>query len=242
MLMKGTVLSRLSDRYLAALRIHLERGPQPSMRSAHELGSQALALGLETLDLAKMHDLAVAALSASDHAAFARGNANAQAVSFFTEANTPIERTHRMALDAAADLKRLNATLARHALHLADSHRDLKIHTEKRRSTEAALRTSRRASTQLLKESRLLEKHLSDMTRGIFAANEEERRKMSVQLQDEIAQTLLGIHVRLLALKTEAAANHAGLTSEIATTQQLVESSVETINRFIGEFGIQHEN
>ena len=39
----------------------------------------------------------------------------------------------------------------------------------------------------------------------------------------------------------EAATNHDGLTEEIATTQRLVEDSVDTISRLTREFGIQHD-
>jgi signal transduction histidine kinase len=79
------------------------------------------------------------------------------------------------------------------------------------------------------------------MTRQILAANELERKKMSLQLHDDIGQTLLGIHVRLLALKKEVATKYTGLNQEIATTQRLVETAVKTINQFAHEFGIPHE-
>jgi signal transduction histidine kinase len=241
--MKAIVTKTLSDRYLAALQTHLEKvGAQASLTSAHELGSQALAEGLETLDLAKIHDQALAALVLPGCTASKRDDMTTHAAVFFTEANLPIESTHRIALETGASLKRLNAALAQHTLHLADSDRKLKLHAANRKTTEAALKANELASSQLLKESRLLEKHLRDMTRKILSASEEQRKKMSLQLQDEIAQTLLGIHVRLLSLKAEATANQAGLAKEIATTQQLVEASVKTINQFAREFGISHEN
>jgi signal transduction histidine kinase len=86
-----------------------------------------------------------------------------------------------------------------------------------------------------------MKERLQTMTHQILAAHEEERKMMSLQLQDEIAQTLLGIHVRLLALKKEAADSSASLAQEIATTQQLVEQSVEAIHRYATEIGIAHE-
>jgi hypothetical protein len=52
--MNKTKLSLLSDQYLIALRTHLGNDPQAAMPTAHELGIMTLALGLETLDLAKM--------------------------------------------------------------------------------------------------------------------------------------------------------------------------------------------
>ncbi len=47
---------KLSRRYRAALRAHLKRGRHASLDSAHGLGGQALAAGLQTLDLAKLHE------------------------------------------------------------------------------------------------------------------------------------------------------------------------------------------
>ena len=60
--MKGTVITRLAGRYLEALRRYLALGSQECLQSARELGSQALAINLGTLDLAKMHDQALASL------------------------------------------------------------------------------------------------------------------------------------------------------------------------------------
>ena len=239
--MKTTPLSRLSDQYLVALRRHFEQDPQVALSAARALGSLAVALGLETLDLAKIHELALAALIVPDSSAAMQQAMTARAVLFFTEAIVPIEETHHIALEAGVDLKQLNITLSERTQELMDSNHELQQGITARKTAEAALETSERAFSQLLKESLLLEKNLQDMTRKILAANEEARRKMSLQLHDEIGQTLLGIHVKLLSLKKEAADRHLGLAKEIATTQRLVAASVETINRFAHEFGAPHE-
>jgi len=240
--MKKSKLSLLSDQYLIALRAHLGQGPQAAMPTAHELGIMAVALGLETLDLAKIHDRSLAQSVPPDLSPARQKEMTACAVVFFTECLVPIEETHRIAREASVDLKRLNAALGERTLALADSHRELLRGISARKAAEAVLKTSERAFSQLLKESLLLEKHLKSMTRRILAANEEERKKMSLQLHDEIAQTLLGIHVKLVSLKKEAAAKHVGLAKEIATTQRLVECSVKTINRFAHEFGAPNES
>ena len=49
-------LFNLSRRYQNALRTHLKQGRQASLESARGLGSQALDAGLQTLDLAKLHE------------------------------------------------------------------------------------------------------------------------------------------------------------------------------------------
>jgi signal transduction histidine kinase len=91
-----------------------------------------------------------------------------------------------------------------------------------------------------LKESRRLQKHLQRLTRQILSAQEDKRKKISCDLHDEIAQTLLGINVRLLTLKKEATVNAHGLKKEIVSMQRLVKQSVRAINRFAHEFGIHH--
>lgn len=100
------------------------------------------------------------------------------------------------------------------------------------------------ATTQELKlrESRLKEKELQKITRKILVTTEAARGSISLHLHDEIAQTLLGIHVRLLSLKQEARANNEGFAQELITTQRLVKESVETINRFASKLAIPDEN
>ena len=239
--MSESQLSQLSDHYLVALRTHLEQGRQASLLPADELGTQAMNLGLETLDLAKLHEQALAVLIPPDCSPMTRLEMTERAEVFFTEALVPIEKTHRLARKSGADLLQLQERLGQRTLDLADSNRDLKLGITKRMSAKAALEHSERVSSQLLQESRRLERQLKDMTRQILAADEVERRKMSLQLHDEIGQTLLGIHVRLLALKAEVAAKHEGLNQEIALTQGLIEESVKIINQFAHEFGIPHE-
>jgi len=60
-------LIALSQRYVAALRKHLKQGPRaiPPCGTARGLGRQAVAIGLETLDVARIHDGALASLEAS---------------------------------------------------------------------------------------------------------------------------------------------------------------------------------
>ncbi len=238
--MQEPKLSTLSGEYLTALRAHLAQGGEASLHSAHELGGQAVTLGLETLDLAKVHEQALKTLILPDCSSVMREEMNTRAEVFFTEAIVPIEHTHRAAREVSTELLQLTATFGQRTLALADSNRELKEGVIGRKTAEAALEASERASRQLLKESRQLEHELQAMTRKILSSNEAERKTMSHQLQDEIAQNLLGIHVRLLSLKQEARNSHEGLAREIAITQQLVDAAVKTINRCVREFDIPH--
>ncbi|HEY4951758.1 MAG TPA: hypothetical protein VII71_00040, partial [Verrucomicrobiae bacterium] len=66
---------------------------------------------------------------------------------------------------------------------------------------EEALAKNGKCHDKCLEESLELQKCLRQLTHRMLAAQEDERAKLSHELQDEIAQTLLGINVRLLSLK-----------------------------------------
>jgi signal transduction histidine kinase len=238
-IMKRQLLA-LSRRYQAALQRHLQQGPQSRGRPAHRLGQQAVTLGLETLDLARMHKAALTTL-APDGSSAARDQMVKRAGIFFTEAITPIEQTHRAGVESAARLNQQNKTLAHRTAQLALVNRQLKKGIRRRKTAEDALKKSERHHTKLLRESHHLQKHLQQLIHRSLSAQENERTKISHDLHDEIAQTLLGINVRLLGLKKGATARPEGLAKEIATTQRLVEKSVKNINRFAREFRVPHE-
>ena len=229
---------RMADIYLAALRSYLQQGTPSDTRAAHDLGSQALASGLDTLDLARIHDQTLLTLLAESPSSVPPEDLTRRAEVFFTEAIMPIEGTHRLALEAATDMQQASSSLERRTLDLADSRRVLREQIAGRRIAEDALRINEDASSQLLKDSRMLEEHLQGMARKVLSANEAERRKMSLQLNDEIVQSLLAINLRMLALKKEVADNHADLTREIAVTQRLVEDSAQIIRHLADEFSI----
>ncbi|MGD1020841.1 MAG: histidine kinase [Verrucomicrobiia bacterium] len=234
--MKRTT-ARLSQRYATALRNYLKLGPRASLRPARGLGRKAMALGLETLDMARMHEAALASLEASSR----RDGIVKRAQFFFVEVIMPIETTHRAARETSGDLNRLTKTLSRRTAELAVSGRHLKRGIIQRKAAEEALKKSGRHRIDLLEQSRLVQEHLRHLTRQILLAQEDKRTKISRDLHDEIAQTLLGINVRLLALKNEAVVNTKGLKKEIANTQRLMEKSKKTLSRFVRGLGKQHD-
>jgi signal transduction histidine kinase len=69
------------------------------------------------------------------------------------------------------------------------------------------------------------------MTRQMLAAQEEERISISRELQNEIAQTLLGINVRLLTLKRQASGNAQRIKDEIIAAQELAEKTAGSTRR-----------
>ena len=222
----------LSQRDVTALRKHLKPGSRSNLQPALRLGRQAVALGLETLEVVRIHERAAAILELSNS-----GNGpSKRAEIFFTEAIIPIVETHRAARQRKIDLNRLNETLDRRTTELAATNRQLQRGILRRRSVEAALRKSGIYYVRLLKDSLLLQEGLRQLTHRVLAAQEDERQKISRELQDEISQTLLGINVRLLSLKQEARVNTKGLKNEIASTQRLVAKSAQSARRVACEF------
>jgi signal transduction histidine kinase len=234
-------LSKLSERYLAALRKHLESGSKIGLPPAAGLGRQAVALGLGTLELARIHELALRSQLSPGRPTGRRGGLIKRAKTFFAEVVTPIERTHRAVLLADGEVDRLRGALRQRTLDLSNSTRHLKRGVFQRQAAEAALKKSGKHRTRLLQESRRLQEHLRSVTREMLAAQEDERQRISRQLRDEIAQMLLGVHVRLLALRQGASSHTGNLKKEIASTQRLVKQSARTIQRFAGEFSLEHE-
>jgi len=228
-------LFNLSRCYQAALRKHLEQGRHASVESARGLGSRALAAGLQTLDLAKLHEQTLVTQVLPACPPGKRTRLIKQAGIYFAVAITPLEKTHHSALEATAQLKKFVETLSQRTVELAASNLELSLEITQRKAAEEALKRSEGHYSQLLEKSERLQEQLRRLSRQILSAQEEERKEISRELHDVIAQTLTGINVRLAALKKEAATNTTGLDRNIARTQRLVEKSVNIVHQFARE-------
>jgi len=226
---------KLSRRYEAALKSHLHRGRRANSQPAVALGRRALAMGLQTLDLAMIHKHALTTLVTPDIASNARDGMLKRAEVFFVEAITPIEKTHHVAMETNVQLSQLNQMLRQRTVELAAANRSLKREIVQRQAVEKALKKSRQHYTQLLEQSQLMQGQLRNLSRQLLQAQEEERKQISRELHDQIAQTLTGINVHLANLKNEAMVNSRGLEKKISRTQQLVEKSVNIVHRFARE-------
>ena len=228
-------LLNLSRRYRAALRTHLKRGRQASLEAARGLGGQALAAGLQTLDHAKLHEQILVTEVLPGCPKGKRSAFIKQAGIFFAVAITPIEKTHRNAREADVLLKKFIETLSQRTVELAASNLELSLEIIQRKAAEVALQKSEHHYSVLLKQSDGLQEQLRRLSRQILSVQEDERKRISRELHDVIAQTLTGINIRLAALKKEAAINTKGIDRNIARTQRLVEKSVNIVHEFARE-------
>ena len=205
------------------------------MESAWELGRHAMALGLETLDMARIHEIALVTLVLPHESPGSRTNLLGRAGLFFAEVITPIEQTHRGAREANTHLNHIIKTLNQRTSALADSVAELQQEIVKRKVVEESLRASERTSNDLLEKSQLMQEKLRNLSRQLLTIQEEERRRISRELHDVIAQTLTGINMRLGALKAESHTNVDQLREKITSTQHLVEESMDIVHRFASE-------
>ena len=145
--------------------------------------------------------------------------------------------TARKAAETALSVARVQ--LAAHTVQLESlvGRRTAQL-TASNRQLETSLRTVRRGEAENrahLVESHVMQKKLRHLTHQILSTQEEERKKISRELHDEVVQTLVGINVELSALVHGNSPEARHLKDKIAHTQRLVENSVNAVHSFARE-------
>lgn len=228
-------LLNFSRRYQSALRRYLKPGRRAGLKSAQRLGSYALSAGLQTLDLARLHEQTLVLQILPGYPASKRDVLIKQAGVFFAAAMTPVEKTPGTAWDATACLKIFIETLSCRTVELAALNLELSLEIARRKQEQEVSKKSAQLYSELLERSSRQQEQLRELSRQLLLAQEDERKKISRELHDVIAQTLTGINVQLAALKKEALFDARGLDRNIARTQRLVEKSVNIVHEFARE-------
>lgn len=219
----------LRRRYHLALSEYVNaatRGAEP----ARTLGWQAVKAGVDTLELCKIHEAALTLLLRNRRSLLV-SYVVPLATDFFAEAIRPIKESHRDAQVANAQMQKLIEKLTLSSTELATSNRKLNGEVRRREATEDSLRMNQQTLSTLLGEACLMQAELRHLSRRLFLAQEEERKKISRELHDVIAQTLMSINYRLGTLATPKA-KAKDIQKNIADTQRLVAKSVDIVNRF----------
>jgi len=118
---------------------------------------------------------------------------------------------------------------------MAVANQKLKREIAQRQKVEIALKKSEAHYARLFEQSRHHHEQMRHLSHQLLLTQEEERKRISRELHDEIVQTLVGINVHLAALTVKAGANTRDFRKNIIRTQQLVEKSVEIVHRFARE-------
>ncbi len=217
--------------YRTALRFYLRALPPHDVSQAGKLGIRALKCGLETLDLARLHEEVLIDILSTDspvhHAELIR-----LAGSFFAEAIMPIEGSHRVAREKNIQIQAAMNELRKRSQELVAKNKELKKEILHRIRMEVALKASEATTSKLLKESLHFQDELRSLSRNHFQMQEEDRKIISRELHDVVAQTLTGINIRLTALALQTHANSREILKNIAITQRHVEQSVDVVHRF----------
>jgi len=119
--MKTSKLNLFAARYLGSLKAHLEEGPELGLTAARKLGIEAVALGLETLKIAIIHEQSRKVLTLLSWSPAKCEVMTSRATLFFSEVVTPIENTHPASLRSTDGMKRSNISLKRRTRQLAAS-------------------------------------------------------------------------------------------------------------------------
>jgi len=136
----------------------------------------------------------------------------------------------RVACSDITALKQAEET-QRHMEAQVAANRELKQEIVQRKVAEKALKKSERYSRQLLAESLGFQKRLQHLSHQVLQAQEDERKRISRELHDDIAQVLTAISFHLAVLRKEAASNGKSLRTKIVHTQRLVEKSVDIVHQ-----------
>jgi two-component system sensor histidine kinase DegS len=224
-----------SRRYQAALTNHLNADDRESLEAVRGLGSEILADGLPMLELAKLHEQFLISELLPGYPAKKRAALIKRAGKFFAAAVVPIGKTPLPGAECITVLEETVEMLSQRTVGLAASNLALSAEITRRKSVEKALKEEKRGYARMIKESAVLQEQLRHLSRQILSAQENERKKISRELHDMVAQTLTGINIRLAALKAGATLDTRSLAQNIAETQRLVEHSVDLVHRFARE-------
>jgi signal transduction histidine kinase len=219
--------AKLVSHYRRALRDYLRHRDNARLQAAYELGCIALRSGMGVFDLARLHEeILIQAMTGDGNPRELAHQARA-AETFLLDALSPFETARRGIPEAYLRLGELNETLNQRNKALAAI-------TARQYPIEEALRTSKERCLKLFQQARSMKKDLQQHSAQMVMAREEERKRISRELHDEIGQVLAAVNVGLGMLKKQAGHDRS-FQKRVAATQTLLEQSMESVHRFARE-------
>lgn len=226
-------LTKFHDEYQSALRLFCKNpDTMQRRRGANHIGTRAVELGLSYKDTLDAHTHSLLNLLDDAGAEGTKPTLIARASTFYGLLCDAVEEKSPDVAAAPARLKQLVAALLDRTGELAASNKKLNVEIHQRRIEEKLKLASEKKNRELLAKSLRMEDELRRLSRRLLLVQEEERKKISRELHDVIAQALAGINFRLAGLMTKTAAANTELHEKIEDTRLIVEQTVEMVHRF----------
>jgi signal transduction histidine kinase len=226
-------ISNFRIRYEAALNGYLARPDAAALQLAYELGRAAMNAGCGIVDVTRLHHQALGnGAMSGERASILLG---AQVVeAFLLEVLAPFEAAYRCFGRARERLQQINGVLAERNEELALSNSQLEEEIRVRRRAEDALRENKDHYFQLFQQAHAMERDLRELSAKVLSAQEDERKRISRELHDEVAQALTAVDVAIAMLKKQVRTGKA-FERTFAEAEQLLAQSMETVHSFARE-------
>ncbi len=219
--------ARLTNRYRSALLDYLRHRDNERLQLAYDLGCIAMRSGMGVFDMARLHEETLATAMPTNTSFADAAQQTRSAETFLLDALSPFEAARRGIPEAYVRLGELNETLEKR-------NKELAAIAARQHPIEEALRASKERYFKLFKQARTMKADIRQHAAKMILAQEEERKRLSRELHDEIGQVLAAVNVGLVMLKKQA--GHDRLFQErVGATQALLEQSMESVHRFARE-------
>ena len=211
-------MSKLTRGYVLSLQNYLADGQEAGLVRAYELGREAIAKGLGVLDMARVHQEALSKVMRSPARTKDEERILQASETFLLESLSPFEATHR-------GFRETN-------LKLYERNRELESEIKERKRVESALRRSERHYHRLFNDAQFMQENLRELSNRILNTQEEERKRISRELHDEVGQSLTAVNVVLGTLRNCGIGNAEISDRKLGEVQSLLRDTMETVHGF----------
>ena len=225
---------KLPSRYTATLQKYLRREGEAVLAEGYEVGRAAIGEGLGVLDMAQIHEEALQQLIQGPRPSAEHDRTWKAAKCFFLESLCPFEALHRGFCETNVRLQQLNSALEKRNHELARSNSRLEREIGERQLTEKALRQSELHFRQLFNQAQEMQEDLRELSERLLRVQEDERKRLSRELHDEVGQALTAVSVSLGTLRNNGN-GHAKRAKALAGTQHLLRQAMDIVHHFARE-------
>jgi signal transduction histidine kinase len=225
-------LTKYQRDYQSALRRFCQNPDSPAGGwGIRSLCQGAVQLGFCLQDSLNVHSLALLNLLDEEKGGPARKTLVQRASAFYGLLRKAIEEKAAKGSTTPEKLKRMVDTLLIQKKELAATNKKLQQEIQQRKAGEKLQSANEKTTRQLLAKSLRMEDELRRLSRRLLLVQEEERKKISRELHDVIAQSLAAINIRLAGLQIKNASAVEDLHQRIADARVLIQQIVEIIHR-----------